>query len=282
MKKKLIIAITAVATMSMFVAVKSSHSYPQGAPSGVANDPSGGNANCTSCHGGTAANATAAQAAITSNIPAAGYTPGTVYTITGTVNYTGRSVFGFEISPQNSAGTKLGTITVTSASTTKMVGTKYITQTQAGTTGTTGTHTWTFNWTAPAAGSGSVTFWGSFLAANGNGSSSGDQTYKTSYTVAEAVASGVNEVEANTNALTVINLKNALQISYNAQSPATANVELYNLNGTLVSAASFEQQNAGAVNLNFDMKDGLNTGIYIVKVQQGTQALTKKLAFYFN
>ena len=280
MKKKLLIAITVVATMSMFVAVKSGHSYPTGAPSGVANDPSGGSATCTGCHNGTAIAATT-QATITSNIPAAGYTPGSVYTITGTVNYTGRSVFGFEISPQNSAGTKLGTLVVTSASTTKLVGNKYITQQQAGTTGTTGSHTWSFNWTAPAAGSGSVTFWGAFLAANGNGSSSGDQTYKTSYTVAEAVASGVNEVEANTNALSVINLNSALHISYNAQSSAVANVELYNLQGALVSSSSFDKQNAGKVELNFDLKGELNTGIYIVKVQQGTQALTKKVALVF-
>ncbi len=280
MKKKLIIAITAVVSISLLLTVKISHSYPTGAPAGVANDPSGGSANCTSCHNGTAIAATT-QATITSNIPAAGYTPGTTYTITATVNYTGRSTFGFEISPQNSAGTKLGTLVVTSSATTKMVGNKYITQQQAGTTGTSGTHTWTFNWVAPALGSGSVTFWGSFLAANGNGGSSGDVTYKTSYTVAEAVASGVNELQANTNALTVINLKNALQISYSAQSAASANVELYNLNGTLVSSSIFEQQNAGNVALNFDVKDGLNTGIYIVKVQQGTQVLTKKLALVF-
>ena len=33
--------------------------------------------------------------------------------------------------------------------------------------------------------------------------------------------------------------------------------------------------------INFDVKEGLNTGIYIVKVQQGTQVLTKKLALVF-
>jgi len=279
--KTRIITVTSLA----FIAIMSLISYnvtsdPTGAPAGVANDPASGSATCTNCHSGTATNATAAQASITSNIPAAGYTAGTTYTITATVNYTGRSTFGFEVSPQNTAGTKLGTL-VNTGSQTKLVGSsKYVTHTLAGNSGS-NAKSWTFNWTAPVTGSGAVTFYGAFMAANGNGSSSGDIVYKTTYTVTEAVASSVNELEANTNALTVINLKNALQISYNAQSTATANVELYNLNGTLVSAASFEQQNAGAVNLNFDVKDGLNTGIYIVKVQQGTQALTKKLALVF-
>lgn len=280
MKKSLIIGMSLVAIVALTLTTTKVTSDPTGAPAGVANDPASGGATCTNCHGGTATIATASQASITSNIPAAGYTPGTTYTITGTVNYTGRSTFGFEVSPQNAAGTKLGTL-VNTGSQTKLVGTnKYVTHTLAGNSGS-NTKSWTFNWTAPAAGTGSVTFYGSFMAANGNGSSSGDIVYKTSYTVAEAVASGVNEIQANTNALTVINLKNALQISYTAQSAASANVELYNLNGTLVSSSLYEQQNAGNVELNFDVKDGLNTGIYIVKVQQGTQVLTKKLALVF-
>jgi hypothetical protein len=280
MKKNLLIVISAGLVTVLSLTTLSVTSDPTGAPAGVANDPASGGATCTNCHGGTATIATAAQAAINSNIPAAGYTAGTTYTITATVNYTGRSTFGFEVSPQNTAGTKLGTL-INTGTQTKLVGTsKYVTHTQAGNSGS-NTKSWTFNWTAPVTGSGDVTFYGAFMAANGNGASSGDIVFKTTYTVSEAVASGVNEVEANTNALTVINLKNALQISYNAQSSATANVELYNLNGTLVSAASFEQQNVGTVNLNFDVKEGLNTGIYIVKVQQGTQVLTKKLALVF-
>ena len=280
MKKNLLILISAGLVIALSSTTLLVTSNPTGAPAGVANDPSSNNATCTNCHGGTATNATAAEASITSTIPSAGYTPGATYTITATVNFTGRSTFGFEVSPQNSSGIKLGTL-INTSNQTKLVGAaKYVTHTTAGNSGA-NTKSWTFNWTAPAVGSGAVTFYGSFMAANGNGTSSGDIVYRSSYTVSEAVASGISEVEANTNALTVINLKNALQLSYNAQSVATVNVELYTLNGTLVSTTSFEQQNAGAVNLNVDVKEGLNTGIYIVKVQQGTQVLTKKLALVF-
>jgi len=279
MKKNLLILISAGLVIALCSTTLSVNSSSSGAPSGKANDPASGSANCTGCHSGTATSATT-QASITSTIPAAGYTPGTTYTITATVNFTGRSKFGFQVSPQNAAGTLLGTLINTSAQT-KLVGAaKYVTHTTAGNSGS-NTKSWTFDWTAPVAGTGAVTFYGSFMASNGDGGTNGDIVYTTSYAVTEAVASGISEVEANTNALTVINLKNALQISYNAQSVATANVELYTLNGTLVSTTSFEQQNAGAVNLNVDVKDGLNTGIYIVKVQQGTQVLTKKLALVF-
>jgi len=279
MKKNLLILISAGLVIALCSTTSSVNSSSSGAPAGKANDPASGSANCTGCHSGTATSATT-QASITSTIPTAGYTPGATYTITANVNFTGRSKFGFQVSPQNAAGTLLGTLINTSAQT-KLVGAaKYVTHTTAGNSGT-NTKSWTFDWTAPAAGTGAVTFYGSFMASNGDGGTNGDIIYTTSYAVTEAVASGISEVEANTNALTVINLKNALQISYNAQSVATANVELYTLNGTLVSTTSFEQQNAGAVNLNVDVKDGLNTGIYIVKVQQGTQVFTKKLALVF-
>ena len=279
MKKLVLIGISTFLTL--ILSFNNVQSKLTGAPGAYANDPASGNATCTSCHfvaGGAVINNSIAN--ITTNIPASGYVPGTTYTITANVVYASKTRFGFEVTPQNSAGAQKGNIIITDATNTKIVNTKYVTHTASGNSGS-GSRSWSFNWTAPVAGSGAVTFYGAFVVGNNNNSDSGDLTYKTTTSVSESVSTGVNEVQANTNVLTVINLKNALQISYNAQSAATATVELYNLNGTLVSANSFEQQNAGIVSLNFDVKDGLNTGIYIVKVQQGTQSLTKKLALVF-
>jgi hypothetical protein len=158
-------------------------SSPDGAVSGVANDPLSNSANCTSCHSGTAYTR---SGWITSNIPLSGYVPNTTYTITATMVCPTRTKFGFEISPQNSLGTKLGTLIVTNSAQTKLVGSsKYITHTTGGNTGTNGTKTWTFDWTAPAVNSGQVNFYGSFLGANNNGSSSGDSTFITTYSVLE-------------------------------------------------------------------------------------------------
>ena len=127
--------------------------YPGGAPSGYTGSPFDGK-NCTNCHGGSASTV---AGMITSNIPAAGYTPGASYTITVTVSGSGNK--GFEVSPQNAAGTLLGTLTAGSGN--KLVGSgKYVTQSSS----LTGTATWSFGWTAPAAGTGSVTFYGAFTA----------------------------------------------------------------------------------------------------------------------
>jgi hypothetical protein len=181
MKNKSIIL--AVAIVIIVNVAQQLISSPDGAPSGVANDPLSTSANCTSCHSGSAYTR---NGWITSNIPSSGYVPNTTYTITATAVCPTRTKFGFEISPQNSLGTKLGTLIVTNSAQTKLVGSsKYITHTTGGNTGTNGTKTWTFDWTAPAVNSGQVTFYGSFLGANNNGSSSGDSTFITTYSVSE-------------------------------------------------------------------------------------------------
>jgi hypothetical protein len=147
--------------------------YPNGAPAAKTGSPGDGS-NCTECHGG---NATTTAGLITTNIPAGGYVPGQTYQITATNPLTGTGKMGFEVSPQNAAGTQLGTLVAGSGS--QLVsGTKYVTHTNANTT----TNTWTFSWIAPAAGTGAVTFYGAF-ARNKPG-----PVTKSSLTVQEALA----------------------------------------------------------------------------------------------
>ena len=133
--------------------------YPSGSPAGYTGSPGDGG-HCVSCHGGSAATVTGW---ITSNIPATGYIPGSVYTLTVTVSGSGKK--GFEVSPQNVTGTQLG---VLAAGTGNHLtgGTKYVTQSSAGSTSS--TVTWSFNWTAPVAGTGMVTFYGACVVGKPN------------------------------------------------------------------------------------------------------------------
>ncbi|MEN9331469.1 MAG: hypothetical protein RLZZ94_559 [Bacteroidota bacterium] len=190
MKRKLLISTAIFVTVTLSFISTLTTSYPTGAPAAVANDPSSGSVNCTDCHSGTA---TSVSGWITSNIPSTGYVPGTTYTITGTVTSAGKTIFGFEISPQNPNGVLVGSITITNTTATKIVSSKYVTHTQAGSAGT-NTRSWSFNWTAPATGVGPVTFYGSFLGGNNNGSTSGDITYITSSTFQQASPCSVTAV----------------------------------------------------------------------------------------
>jgi hypothetical protein len=126
--------------------------YASGSPGGYSGSPGDGQ-NCHACHGGSVANV---SGWITSNIPIAGYTPGTIYTITATATGSGRK--GFEISPQTPSGSLVGTLTASSGN--------HLCNSSKAVTQSSGVNSnpaiWTFSWTAPAAGTGSVTFYGAF------------------------------------------------------------------------------------------------------------------------
>lgn len=159
------------------------NSYANKPPAGLTGSPGNNNQTCTACHSSSVSTKTGW---ITSNIPASGYVPGTTYTITGTATYAGRNTFGFEISPQDIAGNILGTV-INTSSQTAILATGYIGQTSSGLSGS-GSKSWSFDWVAPSAGTGPVTFYGVFNCANGNGGDSGDIIYKSTLTVQEAAS----------------------------------------------------------------------------------------------
>ena len=157
------------------------------------------NGTCANCHG-TGDNIGDGSFSITAP---SSYVPGQVYPITVTLQDPGQSRWGFEATViKNSDNSMGGTI----ASSTTLTGTgvssgiTYIGQT----TGTGGDGTfagtangpvnWSFNWTAPAAGSGTVTFYVAGNAANNSGTpDDGDYTYTTTKTVTEEIPTAVLE-----------------------------------------------------------------------------------------
>ncbi|MCX6275756.1 MAG: T9SS type A sorting domain-containing protein [Bacteroidetes bacterium] len=163
-----------------------------GAPSMRTGSP-GDTKSCTTCHTGTAQHVTGI---ISSNIPPTGYVPGATYIIDALCTDSTRTRFGFEISPQNITGAKLGVLTVTDVARTKIIGSgKYITHTTAGTSGA-GSILWSFNWTAPPAGSGDVTFYGAFNFSNHNNATSGDIIKLNELTVGEDLNLHTQEINA--------------------------------------------------------------------------------------
>lgn len=231
--------------------------YPSGAPAGYSGSPGDGN-NCVACHGGTA---TTTAGLITSNIPAGGYVAGQTYQITATNNLTGSGKYGFEVSPQNSAGIQLGTLVAGTGSKLVSGGTKYITQSNASST----TNTWTFSWIAPQAGTGQVTFYGA-MARNYN---PGPVTL-SSLVVQEALnTTGLEEKpalvsilagESNGSIAVVLNTK-----------VTQAKISVFDLSGRQLMNSSI----SGAGNHMLNQK--FKTGIYIVMVQADNSVYKKKI-----
>jgi hypothetical protein len=159
-------------------------SNESGAPAGYTGSPGDNFTTCADCHSGPAETFMAGW--ITSNIPASGYVPGTTYTVSATLTRPGHVVGGFQVSPQNNSGNLLGTLLITDPSHTKLVGSgKYVTHTSLGTQLSGGTRTWSFDWVAPATGTGGVTFYGAFNATNNQNNQSGDTIFISTMTVQE-------------------------------------------------------------------------------------------------
>lgn len=158
----ILMSITAAIVIAASSITFNSFSYTAGSPEACTGSP-GDKGTCAKpeCHKGTAS---AKAGLITSTVPASGYVAGQVYTITAKVSGAATAKkFGFQVSPQNASGKLLGTLAVVNATETKLTNKgKYICHKEPGTDGK-GSKTWTFKWTAPAAGSGKVTFYGCFL-----------------------------------------------------------------------------------------------------------------------
>ncbi len=174
-----------------FLLFTSESDSSSGSPGGKTGSPGDGGITCAQCHSGLPVSTVPGW--ITTNIPPTGYVPGTVYTITATGTHTGVVKFGFEMTAESNSAIKVGTFAITNPSETKLTNlNKAVTHTSAGTIPSGNMKTWSANWTAPAAGTGNVSFYGAFNAANGNGSTSGDKIYKTSLSIPEHVPTDFN------------------------------------------------------------------------------------------
>ncbi len=166
--------------------------YSGGPPNALTNAP--GEGNCTACHGTYPLNS--GGGSLTVEGLASAFVPGDTYTVTVRLADPAASRWGFELTVLDEAGNSAGALmpggAETQVSTGGAFGRTYVKQTATGAyTGTTGEVTWTFQWTAPDAPAGPVTFYFTGNAANGNGSTGGDRIYATSTSLGPVSATGV-------------------------------------------------------------------------------------------
>jgi len=273
MKKTILLIAVIVSTIVIMAFTsggdKNNHSLKNssGAQPGYSGDPAGGNKNCTSCHAGPAAQMETGW--ITSDIPEDGYVANTTYTITAQASRTGSSKFGFQVSPQNSSGTVLGTLVNTSQETTLTSNQNYITHTSSGTSGS-GSKAWTFEWTAPASGSGEVIFYGAFNIANSNGSSSGDTIMLSTLSINESTT-GVADISDSRKRISIY--PNPVSSLLNIETEKTGRymIEITSLNGHLMNVAAME-----GTSHQIDMSR-FGKGVYFVTVRSKEFVRTEKI-----
>ncbi|MYB01385.1 hypothetical protein F4X90_17185, partial [Candidatus Poribacteria bacterium] len=141
--------------------------FSSGPPDGLTGAPAENN--CTQCHTANDLNVSGGSLMLT--IPET-YEPNEVYTIIVNLSRAGQSRWGFEMTALDADGTRAGSFEVDDAANTQVSETnskQYIKHTSIGTAhGTNDAHSWEFQWTAPDADIGPITFYAAGNASNGN------------------------------------------------------------------------------------------------------------------
>lgn len=263
MKRKSLLVLFSI--LALGISMGSLHSNPTGAPTdGRTGSPGDGGKTCATagCHNGTAADV---SNVISSNIPSEGYTPGASYTITVSVDGSGKK--GFCVSPQKEDGTLLGTLTAGAGN--AFVGGKYITHTSAKTDASA---VWTFTWVAPAAGSGKVTFYGAF--ANNR-----TLVRKTAYAVEEKIASGINENKEFAQFSVFPNpaLANGnIQIGFRPKVSENLKITLLDITGKELAVLMNEGVEPVYQEHGFELPS-LSKGVYFIRLSGNKESITRKL-----
>ena len=272
MKNKLLIRV--FFCLSAFVICCSiSFPFDAGAPNGFCNAPANNGFTCKSCHSGPVP--IFLPGMISSNIPASGYVPGNTYTVTASIVRPGHIKFGFEVSPQDSSGVMLGTMAILDT-TAQLVGSSndYITHTSAGTGGA-GNKSWSFSWTAPASGTGSVPFYGACLAANANGQSSGDTVFLSTLLVNES-GNGISYYGSGFFKPAIYpNPAAAFVTIEGAGKSDSVHYSICNMSGVEVKSGNIFSQGS-TYNSKISVSD-ISKGLYFVRVTDGKTSFTQKL-----
>lgn len=136
---------------------------------------------CSSCHSPGSGGTGSTNISISGN--PSSYALNTTYSITVSVTQAAAPIYGFEMAAVNASNTNAGSFTnIATTSTTNgtVLGNSisFIRQSSALASGI-----WTFNWKSPTSDVGNITFYLAGLAANNNGSKSGDYVYTKTLTL---------------------------------------------------------------------------------------------------
>lgn len=184
-------------SLLLIIFVGQAVSYSSGPPSGNTGAPGNNTCATAGCHNSFGLNAGTGLLSLETTVPQIGFTPGETYTVTVKMKEAGKSIFGFQALMFGTAEQKgVGTVSITDASRTKTltnVGNAYAMQTKTGSTAA-DSAVWSYDWVAPAKGTGEVTLYSASVASNGNGNRVGDYVYTSTLMVSEAPTASLEEL----------------------------------------------------------------------------------------
>ena len=229
-----------------------------------------GEFDCTSCHTGNNVNSGTGSISISSpNMPNWQYVPGQVYQIDVTVAQTGAPLFGFGFEAlRTSNNTNGGTFQITNTSSTFLKTgfingsnrTNVVHKKNGGLSND--SHTFSFNWTAPATNIGNIIFYSAGNAANNQGDTLGDFIYKTQQLITPSIT-GINEIQSSAISVYPNPATDFINVAL-PESQTETSYSILDLSGKIVDQGKMviPQGKSFSVNLSQSLKEG----IYFIEV----------------
>ncbi len=242
-----------------------------------------GESNCNSCHAAGAA-ATMVNISASPSFASNQYLPGQTYTINIEVSSQTLTHFGFGAEVLNgtvAGATNAGTISAIAGSSQILFSGAKANAVHTSATlgsGSPSSHTFKFRWVAPLSGDANI--FTSAMAVNNNGVNSGDATVATmSLGLTAASTTGILSLDNVATTISVFpNPSNeSVTLQYHLTSESSVNATLYNLQGQKISVLFNDNQNVGLQTKTVIYPQGLEAGIYIVKLTQNGKELAERM-----
>ncbi len=274
--KPILIGIPVVALLSFNqISVKPSYhslseiyEWSTGAPASKTGAP--GENTCTQCHSGSTMSAVGVIITDFNNGLGNTYVPGQTYDIT--ISGSGSTTNGFQMTSLNSSDAAAGDfIAGTNSELTNGGGKKYINHSASS-----GISSWTFEWTAPLAGEGDVTFYYAYNKSNNNGTNSGDEIFLGNFTVTEESSlSALNTQEKFSPEIIVS--QGEVKLDYVLKSSKRVYLSVQTMEGKMAFYSDFGIMNSGRQISQLNIPSELSNGVYIVTLFIDNQGYSKKV-----
>jgi len=127
----------------------------------------------------------------------------------------------------------------------------------------------TINWTAPAAGTGTISFWGTLNAVNGDASTGGDNWNVKHIAISEwTLNAGIVSVEENLIHLNIFPnpAKQNITVSCNLNETSEVEINMYGIDGRMVSNLMNSTLTQGEHNQQFEIPTNTKPGIYLIEL----------------
>lgn len=231
----------------LYLLLGSNAAGPASSGNGIRNGAPGSNGTCGTCHGGGAGNTTASIALLekaTGQSANGSYKPGMLYTVTISGNNAALAFFGFQVTAvkgtaQAGAFSNMGTDKHVA-----QIGGLQLAEHNTSLAKTNGQYEASFDWTAPEAGSGTVTFNGIINGVNKDNGTGGDKASNiVSLQLTEQAPTGIEE-DALWKDLQLfpVPASDRLQVHGNTAKDGTYTLTVYDLGGKALWQGRYQAQ----------------------------------------